>query len=108
MTEPLSARLQRLERQIAAFRKLHADELQLIIDELRDLTADLESKAPEDDAAETSADASPGIAADLPSTAADPAAVSPKRARWLAEHERRSHLTRRDLLRGREADPGTT
>jgi hypothetical protein len=109
--ERLLIRLQRLEQQIRAFRELHtreiahlattlnapkldtigrlqADELQLILDQLADIVADLTPK-------------------ELPTaTAADPAAASPKRAQWLAEQERKSApRSRRELLRGRGDDP---
>lgn len=102
MSDPVDARLRRLDRQIRAFRDLHvhevneaaerltaiaklqADELQLILDELADLAADVAAAAPEG----RDADPSP----------ADPAAGSPKRARWLAEQERRAHPSRRELL----------
>ncbi len=112
MSDPLAARLRRLERQISAFRemhvrevseladrlaavaKLHGDELQLILDETRDIAAQIEEATVVDEVGP----ADGGTAA----TPGDPAASSPKRARWLAEQQRRSHITRRDLLRGRE------
>ena len=103
----LVIRLKRLEQQIRAFRELHtreiadfatkldaigklqADELQLILDQLADIVADL-----------TPSDAKPAA------TTSDPAAESPKRAKWLAEQERKSTpLSRRELLRGRGDDP---
>lgn len=113
MSDPLGARLRRLERQIRAFRDLHvhevtaaaerlsaiaklqADELALILDELADLAADVEAAAPTESAASAE-----GSQARL----ADPAASSPKRAKWLAEQERRAHLSRRELL-GRAVRP---
>src|SRR5207302_4073416 len=85
----LVIRLKRLDQQIRAFRELHtreiadfatrldaigklqADELQLILDQLAAILADL---APSDT---TIADRSTN----------DPAAASPKRAKWLAEQE---------------------
>jgi len=106
----LASRLRRLETQIAAFRDLHTkelgeaadrlaaiaklqdDELQMILDELADISSAAETAAMTPDA-----DAPVGDAA----TASDPAAASPRRARWLAEQERRSHVTRRDLFRPR-------
>lgn len=78
---------------IAAIAKLQADELQLILDELAGLAADVEAEA----APATSAETGPSA------TVTDPAAASPKRAKWLAEQERRSHMSRRELLRGRGA-----
>jgi hypothetical protein len=104
----LLLRLKRLEQQVRAFRDLHtrevtdlatkldaigklqADELQLILDQLADIVADLTPPEP--------------TAADVP--ASDPAAGSPKRAKWLAEQERKgTPLSRRELLRGRDDDP---
>ena len=88
-------RLARLEQQIRAFKELHADELQLVLDELADIKAELA--------------ASPGPAAEPPAEtpSADPAAGSAKRARWVAEQERKTRpLSRRQLLRGRgEEEP---
>ena len=48
---------------------------------------------------------------ELASLPADPAAASPKRAKWLAEEarkeeERRAPLSRREFLRGRDRDEG--
>ena len=106
--ERLLIRLKRLEQQIRAFRDLHsrevadlatkldaigklqADELQLILDQLADIVADLAPPEPK--------------AIDAPTS--DPAAASPKRAKWLAEQERKgTPLSRRELLRGRDDDP---
>ncbi len=113
--ERLATRLRRLETQIRAFRDLHtrevreaaerltaiarlqADELQLILDELADIAASVDEVS-----GTAKADASADAAVDAVSTVTDPAAASPKRARWLAEQERRARLSRRDLLRGRE------
>lgn len=89
MSQDLSARLRRVEQQIRAFRELHASELQLILDELTDIAAQVE-----EDKAAASATA-------VPIDPADPAAASPKRAKWLAEQERkRAPRSRRDLLFG--------
>ena len=90
MNDRIDARVRRLHQQVAAFRKLHDDDLQLLIDELNGLAADLASDVPAVSTAEV-----PG----------DPAATSPKRAQWLAKQEKKSHVTRRDLLRGREEKP---
>ena len=95
MTQDLSARLRRVEQQIRAFSKLHQSELQLILDELTDI-----SKQVEEEKAAASAPADP--AADTPKVdPSDPAASSPKRAKWLAEQERKAApRSRRELLFG--------
>lgn len=93
MTQDLSARLRRVEQQIRAFRELHSSELQLILDELTDISNQAE--------AEKAAESAPsGPAADKAHIdPADPAASSPKRAKWLAEQERKAApKSRRDLL----------
>lgn len=92
MTEALAARLRRVEQQIRAFKQLHESELQLILDELRDIAKEVEAvKAAERASAPPAAPADP----------ADPAASSPKRAKWLAEQERKSApRSRRELLFG--------
>lgn len=95
----LATRLRRVATQIRAFRELHSQELQLILDELTDIAASADEVA-----ASGSADASVDASPDASATLADPAAASPKRAKWLAEQERRAHLSRRDLLRGRDRD----
>ena len=88
-TERLVERLRRLEQQIRAFKELHANELQLILDELSDIASEVAStEEPTAQQAES---------------AADPAATSPKRAKWLAEQERKTRpMSRRELLRGRD------
>ena len=93
MTQDLSARLRRVEQQIRAFRELHSSELQLILDELTDISKQLE----EEKAAESAAS---GPLADTAKVdPADPAASSPKRAKWLAQQEKRgAPKSRRDLL----------
>ena len=98
MSEHIDARLRRVQQQISAIRKLHADDLELILDQLRDLAADIE-QVPQGPAP-TSPDAP------VAPSPTDPAAASPKRAKWLAEQGRRSHPTRRELLRGRD-DPAS-
>lgn len=116
MSGPLASRLARLEQQIRAFRDLHtqelsesaerlaaiaklqADELQLVLDELAQVVADAEALVA---SAGTTAASSEGAA---PGGGGDPAAASPKRAKWLAEQERASRLSRRDLL-GRALPP---
>ena len=93
---PLAERLRRLEQQIRAFKVLHADELQLILDELADINREL------------TASGDPAAPAEPPPAegqSADPAAGSAKRAHWLAEQERKARpLSRRELLRGREEE----
>jgi hypothetical protein len=94
VSQDLATRLRRLEQQIRAFKELHATEQQLILDELTDIAAQVEAEQ---------ADASgPAPAVDP----ADPAATSPKRAKWLAEQERKTApKSRRELLfRGREEE----
>lgn len=95
MTQDLAARLHRVEQQIRAFSKLHASELQLILDELTDI-----SKQLEDEKAAASAPSDPAaVTPDVDPS--DPAASSPKRAKWLAEQERKSApRSRRELLFG--------
>lgn len=111
----LATRLRRLEVQIRAFGEMHvrelgevadklaaiaklqADELQMVLDELADVEAATDAVAAQPDA-----DASADVTQDGGSDKMDPAAASPKRAKWIAEQERRAHLSRRDLLRGRE------
>ena len=93
MSQELSARLRRVEQQIRAFRELHSSELQLILDELTDIAAQVEE--------EKAAASEPAA----PSDPADPAAASPKRAKWLAEQERKqAPRSRRDLLFGERED----
>jgi hypothetical protein len=103
--ERIAERVRRIEQQIRTLRdlhaseqremaekigtiaRIHAEEMELILAELADVAADL--------------DAEPAAA---PVDAADPAAASPKRAKWLADQERRAHRSRRELLRGREGE----
>ncbi len=91
--ERLHTRLRRLEQQIRTFKELHASEMQIILDELADIASEFEATAAEP--TDTAAPAS-GVFTD----AADPAAGSPKRAKWMAEKQR--PVSRRELLRGRE------
>jgi hypothetical protein len=93
VTQDLTARLHRVEQQIRAFSKLHASELQLILDELTDISKQLED---EKAAASASADSAADTTKVDPS---NPAASSPKRAKWLAEQERKAApKSRRELL----------
>jgi hypothetical protein len=91
VSQDLSARLRRVEQQVRAFKLLHESELQLILDELADISKEVEdAKAP-----------GAASAAAAPADPADPAASSPKRAKWLAEEERKSApRSRRELLFG--------
>lgn len=100
MTQDLSARLRRVEQQIRAFRELHSSELQLILDELTDISKQLD----EEKAAEAAA-APAGAAKEF--DPADPAASSPKRAKWLAEQERKAAPKSRRELLFRERDEKT-
>jgi hypothetical protein len=102
LRQQLTTRVARLEQQIRAFKELHATELGLILDELAKLRADLAALAPQP----ASTDDTPATSA---TTMTDPAAASPKRAKWLAEEARkeeqkRAPLSRREFLRGRERD----
>jgi hypothetical protein len=100
VTQDLSARLRRVEQQIRAFSKLHSSELQLILDELTDISKQVE----EEKATANAASDAPAAATVDPT---DPAASSPKRAKWLAEQERKAApKSRRDLL-FRERDEKT-
>ena len=96
MTQELSARLRRVEQQIRAFRELHSSELQLILDELTDIAKQVEDEKAAGDVA------APEVAIDP----ADPAASSPKRAKWLAEQERKAApKSRRELLFRGDKEP---
>jgi hypothetical protein len=94
----LETRVARLEQQIRAFKELHATELGIILEELGALRGELIAmKAPPPE--------TPARAVDP----RDPAALSPKRAAWLAEQERKEReqkepLSRRELLRGRDRE----
>lgn len=129
--ERLAERLARLEQQIRSFRELHvtevadlakklgtlvelhADELQLVLDELADIAREVAARRategrPESGAAGSAA-APPGgpAAGSAAAPPGDPAAGSPKRAAWLAEEEPRARpvpVSRRELLFGREDD----
>jgi hypothetical protein len=90
VTQDVAARLRRVEQQIRAFKELHQSELQIILDELGDIARQVEAEA----AAESTPNASPV-------DPADPAASSPKRAKWLAEQEEKAApKSRRELLFG--------
>jgi len=89
VSQDLLARLRRVEQQIRAFKQLHESELQLILDELTDIARQVDEQ----------------VAAEKPRAAradeADPAASSPKRAKWLAEQEKKAGpKSRREFLLG--------
>ena len=91
MSEELSARLRRVEQQVRVFKELHQSELQIILDELTDIAKQVE--------AERAAAASPAQPTDVDPD--DPAASSPKRAKWLADQANKAApKSRRELLFG--------
>ncbi|MDP9283198.1 MAG: hypothetical protein M3P38_13975 [Chloroflexota bacterium] len=91
MSEELSARLRRVEQQVRVFKELHQSELQIILDELTDIVKQVD--------AEKAAAAPPAQTSEV--DAADPAASSPKRAKWLAEQANKAApKSRRELLFG--------
>jgi len=83
----------------------HAEESRLVLEELADLQAELEAEL-SDSAAVDEPAADPSAAA-MGDTLPDPAAASPKRARWLAGQMRHAEPTpssRRQFLT-RATDP---
>ena len=91
MSEELSARLRRVEQQVRVFKELHQSELQIILDELTDIAKQVE--------AERAAAAPPAQTSEVDPD--DPAASSPKRAKWLAEQANKAApKSRRELLFG--------
>ena len=91
MSEELSARLRRVEQQVRVFKELHQSELQIILDELTDIAKQVE--------AERAAAVPPAQTIDADPD--DPAASSPKRAKWLAEQANKAApKSRRELLFG--------
>ncbi len=89
-----------MAEKIGTIARIHAEEMELILAELADVAADLD--------AATGSDESDAPPADLVVDASDPAAGSPKRAKWLADQERRAHRSRRELLRGRDGEGPAT
>jgi len=88
VSQDVSARLRRVEQQVRSFKELHQSELQLILDELTDIAKQIDEEK---------------AAANVPTPAdpADPAASSAKRAKWLAEQEKKTApKSRRELLFG--------
>jgi hypothetical protein len=91
VSEELSARLRRVEQQVRVFKELHQSELQIILDELTDIAKQVE--------VERAAAALPAQPSDVDPD--DPAASSPKRAKWLAEQANKdAPKSRRKLLFG--------
>ncbi len=91
MSEELSARLRRVELQVRAFKELHQSELQIILDELTDIAKQVDAEK----AAATTTTQTSEVDPD------DPAASSPKRAKWLAEQANKAApKSRRELLFG--------
>lgn len=72
-----------LAARLRIYRDLHTQEAGLLRDELADVQSDLERPPPADPSPDTES-VSPPVLADS-SARLDPAAGSPKRARWLAE-----------------------
>lgn len=84
---------------LKAYRDLHAQEAGMILEELADLCAELEVEAHR--AGGVDAPLAQARAEDPATTAADPGASSPRRARWLAEQARRDEpqaISRRGFL----------
>ena len=91
MSEELFARLRRVEQQVRVFKELHQSELQIILDELIDIAKQVEAEKAVTPPAGQTSDADAG----------DPAAASPKRAKWLAEQANKAApKSRRELLFG--------
>jgi hypothetical protein len=91
VSEELSARLRRVEQQVRAFKELHQSELQIILDELTDIAKQVDAEK----AAATTTTQTSEVDPD------DPAASSPKRAKWLAEQANKAlPKSRRELLFG--------
>ena len=91
MSEELSARLRRVEQQVRVFKELHQSELHIILDELTDIVKQVEAERAAVTPPAHTSDADPD----------DPAAASPKRAKWLAEQANKAApKSRRELLFG--------
>lgn len=80
---------------LTAYREIHSQEQDLVIDEIADIRAEL--------AQENQVSASAPASPTADEVIEDPAAHSPKRARWLAEQERQRNqpVSRRDLFTNR-------
>lgn len=96
--EAEAAGLAELSSRLRTYRDVHLQESALILEELSDITAELEAEAgtvAQSDLAEASPPPAPA------DTRNDPAAHSPKRARWLAEQAgpaRSRPITRRQFF----------
>jgi len=99
-----AAGLTELATRLKTYKDLHAQESRLVLEELADLRAELEPE-PSDSAPMDAPVADASVAA-MVDTVPDPAAASPKRARWLAEQIRRAEPTpisrRQFLTRGKD------
>ena len=87
-----------LAARLKAFRDLHAQEAALVLEELEDLRAELEGAGGSTTIEPLVAHPTGVAPGDTP---VDPAAASPKRARWLAEERRRlepAPISRREFL----------
>lgn len=91
-----------LAARLRVFQGLHSQEASLIVDELTDVQGDLDREgdpsAPDPVGAHCIAPAG-GEAPTLDPASVDPAASSPKRARWLAEQARQAEEARRPRSR---------
>jgi hypothetical protein len=87
-----------LATRLRAYRDLHTQEAGRIIDELTDVRAELETEARSDASTKPEPSEPPPVGS--PPSPTDPAAASPKRARWLAEQARHTQRprSRRDLF----------
>jgi hypothetical protein len=86
-----------LAARLRVFQGLHIQEAGLILDELADVQADLDREAGTGEAATSVPESAAGQTPDR--TLTDPAANSPKRARWLAEQARQAEEARRPRSR---------
>lgn len=82
------ANLQGFSARLTAYLDLHAQEMAMVAEELADLGADLQEEPPSTVQTSPNASAEPGRQASGVDPS-DPAASSPKRARWLAEQANR-------------------
>jgi hypothetical protein len=92
-----------LASRLRTYRDLHTQEAGLILDELADVQADLELETRAEVSKKPESSELPAV--ESSPSPVDPAANSPKHARWLAEQARRAErpVSRRDLfLRPRE------
>src|SRR5919197_2819978 len=79
-----------LAQRLRAYRDVQRNEATMVVDELLDIQNDMAAAQPSEPL-----EAPPAV----PGAAGDPAINSPRRAKWLAEEERRRQpLSRRDLF----------